>query len=231
MNRLTIKFTIMKTQIIIIALFFLTILNGCQDESLCLTGSGPVHTYEIQTEPFNAVTILGPVNLRYMQDNTTYVTVETQSEMFRHLSYHVEDNELIIGYKDNVRCFETEYGVWINVHAPVLRKINAEGVNEITTAGPIDQKRIEVVTEGTATVKLSGHVEEQILKGWGVLIVQNFSLQSDKTVIESDGVCNAEVSCSMVMDIDSKGSATIHYKGHPGISNTGKGTLTLHDAN
>ena len=221
----------MKSQIAIIAVLSVITLCRCEDDDLCLIGSGNVNTYQIEAATFEGVNIYGPVNLRYTQGSTKEVSVTCEPEMFHHLDYHVSDKTLYIGYRENITCFETEHEVWVNITHPDLSTIEADGVNEIVTAAPITQPIIEIDASGKSRVSLSGQVEQQILTVAGELEVRNFNLQSKRTFIDVSGSSDMEISCSEILDIDVSGSSTIHYKGHPHINRTVDGSLSLHDAN
>lgn len=217
----------MKTQILI-SIFCLSILFSCSEEDLCLTGSGQVETHELQTSAFENVTIYGPVNLRFRQSNSRTLTVVAEPEMYRNLSHTVINNTLFIGIEGNVRCFNTEYGIWIDVSAPNINYIKSQGMNEIVSDGPIYQDRIKIVTEGDATLQLSGVVREQVIAVSGALNAKNFDLQTERTVIKVEGSGDFEISCSDELDIDVRGSATVLYKGAPTIKVEKDGSLSLH---
>ena len=221
----------MKSQIAIIAFLSIVTLCRCEDDDLCLIGSGNVNTYQIEAASFEAVNIFGPVNLRYTQGSTTEVSATCEPEMFHHLDYHVSNKTLYIGYRENITCFETEHEVWINITHPDLSIIEADGVNEIVTTAPIAQPSINIEASGKVKVSLSGQVDEQILAVSGALQVRNFHLQSKRTFIDVSGSSDMEINCSETLDIDVSGSSTVYYKGHPHINRTVDGSLSLHDAN
>jgi hypothetical protein len=221
----------MKSQISIIAILSVITLCRCEEDDLCLIGSGNVNTYEIEAASFEAVNIFGPVNLRYTQGSTTEVSVTCEPEMYHHLDSHISDQTLYIGYRENITCFETDHEVWVNITHPDLSTIEADGVNEIVTTAPIAQPSINIDASGKVKVSLSGQVDEQILTVSGALQVRNFDLQSRHTQIDVSGSSEMEISCSETLEVDVSGSSTIYYKGHPDINRTVDGSLSLHDAN
>ena len=221
----------MKTQIAIIALLSFTMFWSCQEDELCLIGSGTVNTYEIESNEFDKVRILGPVNLRYAQGNTISVTVDAEPEMFQYLDHHVSHNTLQIGYEESIQCFKTAHQVWVNITHPELSTIEADGVTEIVTASPINQPRLIIDATGSIKVNLTGQVDEQIISSTGKLQVKNFDLQSKHTFIDTSGSSDLEINCSETLDIDVDGSSTIYYTGHPVINKNVDGSLRLNDAN
>lgn len=217
----------MKTSILI-ALISLFTLFGCSEEKLCLRGSGQVETHELQAGAFEDIYIYGPVNLRFRQSETVKLSVVAEPEMFSNLSYSIHDKSLFIGFEGNVSCFETEYGVWIDVSLPQLKYINAQGSNQIMSVGPIYQDRIKIVTDGAAKVQLAGSVQEQEISGSGSLMARNVDLLSARSSIKIDGSGDLEISCSDQLTIDVEGAATIAYKGTPAINIKKRGNLSLH---
>ena len=213
---------------ILVSMVCLSILFSCSDEKLCLRGSGRVETYELQAGAFEDIYIYGPVNLRFKQSETVNLSVVAEPEMFSNLSYRIHDKSLFIGFEGSVSCFETEYGVWVDVSLPQLKYINAQGSNEIMSVGPIYQDRIRIVTDGTAKVQLAGTVQEQDITVSGSLMARNFDLLSARTSIKIDGSGDLEIACSDQLTIDVEGAAMIAYKGEPAIKIEKRGSLSLY---
>jgi len=213
---------------ILISMVCLSVLFSCSEEKLCLRGSGRVETHELQAGAFEDIYIYGPVNLRFKQSETVKLSVVAEPEMFSNLSYRIHDKSLFIGFEGNVSCFETKYGVWVDVSLPELKYINAQGNNEIISIGPIYQDRIKIVTDGIAKVQLAGSVQEQHISVSGSLMARNLDLLSARTSINIDGSGDLEISCSDKLTIDVKGAATIAYKGAPAIHIEKKGDLSLY---
>ncbi len=215
----------------IISTFVLLFSQGCNEESLCLTGSGPVNEYELTMPDFEHVSLLGPINLRIKQGAKTTVMVEAESDIFSYMSYETKNETLKIGFKDNIRCFETDYGVWVNVTVPDLKSIYSSGISDIISDGDINFAQLELNISGTANIELTGKVAKQTIRTSGSVKVENFQLLTELTEIDISGSGDLEVSCSSELNIDVDGAATIAYIGSPSISQRSSGTLNLINAN
>lgn len=207
-------------------------LQACDnDDDLCLRGSGTVNDYDLELSEFDQVSLEGPVNLRVKQGATQKVVVVAEPEIYGPMSSTVSSKLLEIGYKDNITCFETDFGTWVNVTVPDINEIHVEGISEIESEGDLNLDRLEIRISGTAEVTLSGAADEQVLESSGVVTVRNFDLITTNTSIEISGSGDLEVNCSGNLDIKVSGAATIRYKGTPQITQDVSGSLTLINAN
>jgi hypothetical protein len=217
--------------LLIIAVIVLFAAQGCKEENLCLTGTGPVNNYDITTASFTNISLSGPINLRIKQGPELSVIVDAQSELFNSLSYEINSGTMEIGYKGNVTCFETDYGVWVNVTIPDIKNIETSGVSEIVSEGDLDLSYLKLDVSGTAKIELSGTADQQIIESSGEIEVKNFALLSKEVNIDVSGAADIEISCSEKLDIDVSGAADIYYKGTPNITQDSSGSLNLVDAN
>lgn len=213
--------------LVIVSLFS----QGCKEEDLCLIGSGTVNEYQLVVDNFENVSLFGPVNLRITQGADFDVMVEAEPEIFSALSYEVKNGTLEIGFKNNVSCFETDLGVWVNVTLPNIKNITSSGVSDIISIGDLNLNQLTIDVSGTASLELSGQVTNQTIKVSGVLDAKNFELLTNNTTIDVSGSGDFEISCAVNLDIDVSGIATVSYKGNPIISQDISGTLNLIDAN
>jgi len=217
--------------LLVITVCSMFILQGCKDEELCLIGSGKVQEYEVGVDDFKNVSLFGPINLRIKQGPEISVIVDAEPEIFSALSYDVKNETLEIGFKENVTCFETDYGVWINVTVPNIESIYQSGVSEIESNGDLALSELHLNISGNADITLSGQVDNQTIISSGVLHAENFALLSTTTSIDVSGVADIELTCSDNLDIEVDGSAKISYKGNPTISRDVSGELDLINAN
>ena len=205
--------------------------QGCKEEDLCLIGSGTANEYQLGIDDFENISLFGPVNLRITQGADFEVMVEAEPEIFSSLSYEVKNGTLEIGFKNNVSCFETDLGVWVNVTLPNIKNITSSGVSDIISIGDLNLNQLTIDVSGTANLELSGQVTNQTIKVSGVLDAKNFELLTNNTTIDVSGSGDFEISCAVNLDIDVSGIATVSYKGNPSISQDISGTLNLIDAN
>lgn len=217
--------------LLVIAICSTIILQGCNDEDLCLIGSGTVNEYQIAVDDFEEVSLMGPINLRIKQGSQISVSVDAEPEMFGKLSYEVKNETLEIGFEENVTCFETDFGVWVNITVPNIEAIYQSGVSEIRSDGDLTLTALRLNVFGTADISLSGQVVNQSILSSGVVNAKNFNFLSTATDIDVSGVADIEISCSDNLNIEVDGSAKISYKGNPTISQDVSGELDLINAN
>ncbi len=216
--------------------FYLTIslfaLQACDnDDDLCLRGSGTVSDHPLELNEFDQVSLMGPVNLRITQGTPQTVVVVAEPEIYGPMSYVVNSNLLEIGYKENVTCFETDFGAWVNTTIPDINEIHVDGISEIESDGDLNLDRLVIEISGTAEIALSGTADDQVIESSGVVTARNFGLVTTNTTIEISGSGDLEVNCSGKLDIKVSGAATVRYKGTPQITQDVSGTLTLINAN
>lgn len=221
----------MKRHFIISLLTIFTLASCDKDDDLCLIGSGQANDYPLELASFSGVSLAGPINLRITQGEPQETVVVAEPEMFQELTYKVNNGMLEIGFENDVTCFETELGVWVNVTTPNINRVFVTGVSEIVSDGPLDIDDLEINAEGTCDVSLSGSVTNQELISSGVLTVQNFEFESSSTEINISGVGDISINCQDNLDIRISGAATIRYKGNPTITQNVSGSLDLINSN
>lgn len=202
-------------------------LISCDEESICLIGSGHTRNYPLSVASFTEVTLLGPVNLNIRQGDVSSVEVIAEPEMMAELDYQVHDGELEIGYQGNVSCFETVHGVWIEITVPTVDRINVFGVSEIKSVGDLYLDHLVLDINGVGNVELSGEVQNQSIRVDGSASIHNLALQSSTTSIKVRGSAEIEVAVSDQLNIDLEGSASITYEGSPSINKDVEGNLEL----
>lgn len=220
----------MKIFQIIIALVIGATFMACEDD-LCLQGSGNLQQYDINVDDISGVALIGPINLNVSQGSAQEITVDAEPELFTELTYSVKDRVLEIGYKGNVECFDTDYGVLVNVTVPDLNYISVNGISVIKTIGELEIDKLDLSISGSAEVTLTGKAENQHIDLSGELNTYNFGFEVTNLSMDISGLANMEVNCTSAMDIEVSGSADIAYKGDPQINQNVSGSLNLTDSN
>ncbi|NMM47848.1 GIN domain-containing protein [Marinigracilibium pacificum] len=210
---------------------FSLILTSCDDEDLCLTGSGTVSDYELDLVQFNNVSLEGPINLRITQGSTQKVVIAAEPSLYGPLYHYVRDGRLFVGYDENVRCFNTDFGVWVNITVPDLNSIHVDGKSEIESSGDLILDDLHISNSGECKVSLTGTIDDQEFDTEGKISVFNSEVSSKNVSIDVEGSGYFEVNCQEIMNIDVEGSATIRYTGKPQIYQDVEGALELIDAN
>ncbi len=215
----------------LLAVALATAFFSCEDEDLCLIGSGTAHTYPLELADFTAIGLQGPVNLEITQGTTQAVEVVAEPEMFEALDYSVKSGTLIIGYEGNVSCFETDHGVWINITLPELSSIAQSGISEIVSNGELELDVLVLSLEGESKVEITGTVGAVAYNIAGLTDVNCFELETEAVSINLAGEGDFEVSCSRTLNLNVAGAAVVRYKGTPQITQNVQGTLELIDSN
>ena len=204
-----------------------TLQFGCNDEGLCLSGSGTLQTYEIPVSTIENVSLMGPINLRIVQSDRESVKITCEPEAFHELVYHANNKLLNIGFEKNIQCLGNIQEVWVNLQVKELKNIYVMGDSQIENTGTLFLNRLSVDIEGNAKVSLAGKVVDQIIYVNGSSIINNASLLSKNTHITVMGSADIQVACSEQMDIIVDGRAEVDYKGSPEIYREVKGSLQL----
>ena len=218
-------------KIVITALIVMTYLfQSCDEDRTCLHGGGIVNSYDLSLESFNRVFLYGPINLRITQGNEQSISIVAEPELYNPLEHKVVNEQLMVGYND-INCFDTDHGVWVNITVPDLTEIITEGKNTILSEGQLDLAKLSINTSGSATVELSGQVAIQEINSDGTITVNNLNLLTQTTTINMAGSCDINISCSEVLDVDVEGAAKIAYSGDPSITQKSEGSLSLSKLN
>jgi len=200
--------------------------TACDDDAVCLRGDGDVQEYELNVSDFNRISLSGPIDLVVKQGSTQSVTVRAEAPMYAELEYKVSNKEFEIGY-DNVRCFETNYGVEILVTVPELKEISVSGVSMIESDGQLILDNLDINVSGSAEVALEGEAETCDIEVSGTIEVYNFGFVNQKTTIDISGSADMEIFTEDELDIKISGSAVIEYMGTPTIDKNVSGSLDL----
>jgi hypothetical protein len=155
------------------------IYPSCSDDDrlICVEGSGTTNDYPLDDlASFNEVALFGPVNLRISQGPEQEVFVTAEPETFEYVVHEVVNGRLEIGIKENVDCYETDFGVWINMTVPDLEAMFVVGASEIESSGDLDLDKLVLDVVGAANVILTGAVEEMLIDVNGQAFLTNFDL-------------------------------------------------------
>ncbi len=216
----------MRTTILFMLLFAVAFTACDDDDALCLKGDGNVQEYELDLAAFEEIHLEGPVDLEISQGPVQSVLVRAEAPMFNDLEYRVKDNELEIGY-DDIRCFETDFGVTVIVTLPNIKSISVDGGSEIMSTGELDLERLEIDVDGSAVIMLEGQAETCEIDVSGSIEAYNFEFINQRTDIDISGSAEMEVFTEEELNIDVSGSATIRYMGDPEVDQDVSGSLDL----
>jgi hypothetical protein len=152
-------------------------------------------------------------------------------EVGEHIEYEIDGQLLEVGIKESIRCFETDFGITVEITVPDIQKVFVVGVSSVTSIGSLELDVIDIDVTGVAEVSLTGSANTQILDATGTLEVNNFEFVTDETRVNIGGVGDLEITCESTLDIFVSGTATIRYKGNPTITQNVTGSITLINSN
>ena len=175
---------------------------------------------------FSKISLEGPVDLIVKQGYPQEVIVRAEAPMYSELEYKVQNNELEIGY-ENVRCFETDYGVTVLATIPDIDAIRISGSSMVTSDGELDLGRIDLDVSGEAEFMLEGEAETCDIDVSGSIEVYNFGFVNQRTDINISGSGEMEIFTEDELDVRVSGSAVIKYMGEPTIDKSVSGSLDL----
>ncbi|AWW31416.1 DUF2807 domain-containing protein [Echinicola strongylocentroti] len=221
----------MKLNTIYSALIAAVLFCSCTDNNLCIKGDGEVKEYDLEVGEFDEVSLSGPIDLTIVQGEVQSLKVLAESQLMEALEYDVRGGELMIGFRDKVKCLKSTKGVRVIATVPDIHKISIDGDSEINNVGNLALTDLTIECHGDAEVVLFGTVDRQFFVVDGKIEVENFGLVSAETTIEVNGKGEFEVNCTEVMYIDVNGKADVDYKGHPRVYQDVNGLLDLDDAN
>ena len=215
----------MRITAFFILLFAIT-FTACDDDAVCLKGDGNVQEYDLDVSAFDRISLSGPIDLEIKQGATQSVIVRAESEMYSELEYKVSNKEFEIGY-DNVKCFETAYGVTVLVTVPELKEISVSGESTVLSDGLLELDDLDINISGTAEIMLEGEAENCDIDVSGTIKTYNFGFINQSTDIDISGSAEMEIFTEKELDIRISGSAIIRYMGDPTIDKSVSGSLEL----
>ncbi|GGF49397.1 GIN domain-containing protein [Echinicola rosea] len=221
----------MKRKTICSALMVSVLFFSCTDNNLCIKGDGEVKEYDLEVDEFDEVALEGPIDLTIVQGEVQSLTILAESQLMEALEYDVRGGELMVGFRDKVKCLKSTKGVRVVATIPDIHKISIDGDSEVENVGNLSLTDLTIECHGEAEVELFGTVVRQFYIVDGKIEVENFGLVSAETSIEVNGKGEFEVNCTETMFIDINGKADVDYKGHPRIYQEVNGLLDIDDAN
>ncbi|AGA78163.1 head GIN domain-containing protein [Echinicola vietnamensis] len=221
----------MKRNTIYLAMMMAALLSACSDDHLCIKGDGELKDYVLEVDDFDEVSLSGPIDLTVVQGDEQSLVVQAESQLMEVLEYDVRGSELMVGFKDKVKCLKSTKGVRVIATVPDLQWISIDGDSEIDNEGSLQLADLTIECHGEGEVELVGTVDRQFFVVDGKMEVENFGMISRETRIEVNGKAEFEVNCTDELYIDVNGKADVAYKGNPRIYQDVNGLLDLDDAN
>lgn len=144
----------MKKSLLLFAVLFAAVLTACTLRSTTVN-RGKTVTKNIRTAPFNAVSMLGGVDVHYVQDSVRSVKVVAPIGEMKRFTVYTEDSMLIIKPKDNgwrfFRSVSNDIDVYVT--SPDLIGVNIAGSGDFEAKGHVDTDNMELGISGSGEIK------------------------------------------------------------------------------
>ena len=238
-----------KTLIIIFLSFQFNHLEAQNWFSRGASGSGDKTTKTIQTEDYDIIQAIGPIDIHLKKGKEGIIEVTTSDNLHQYLEVESKNNRLEISLKRGVNIRNGHFE--LNVPFESLSKIKLSGSGTIDTQDPITGKILEVSlsgsgdidldlktqevniqVSGSGDIELSGTSENLNLQISGSADYSGLALDTQNTSIEISGSGDANVVAHKTLNARISGSGSVHYKGKPDKINTkvsGSGSIKTID--
>ena len=198
---------------------------------------------------FVAVDVSGGLDVMFRQSENCSVIVETQDNLTNDLDIFVRDDILHIHFEKSTNMLgRPRYKAYI--FAPRLEAAALSGsagaadwdtvVAEdfsLTVSGSVnininvEAAKLDVNASGSSVVRLSGKADLVSISQSGSGSVDTFDLPVRNAVVVRSGSGRVDVAASDSLDVVSRGSGEVRYKGYPSITQSVSGSGSIHRVN
>ncbi len=205
-------------------------------------GNGKITVESLHPGEFHSVDLGGAYDVMIVQGPESEVRIETDSNLFQHITTGIKNGELTISSEGILRPTKN---IAVTITSPNYTAIDIEGSSDVKASTPITSNdlqldlegsgsfnmevhalRLKSSIEGSGDIKLTGdtHSHSVVIDGSGDLAAGN--LTSDTTKIEVNGSGDAALNVASRLDASITGSGSVRYKGdvkdvHTSITGSG----------
>lgn len=221
-----------------IAILFFVLLGVSFSSCHSIIGTGDVVTVQRKVSDFSQVnsSISGKVIIT--QGNEYKVTVKAQQNIADVLETYLENDVLIIKYKNNT-MISTNEQIEVDVTLPKVIDVSLEGSGDIVISNGLtadnlsldisgsgsiisDQliaKKLEVAIAGSGDLKVkNGNADNGDLSISGSGSIDLNGMKFQKCSVRVAGSGDAKVNAAEKLDVSIAGSGSVYYIGNPAIS-------------
>lgn len=213
-------------------------------------GKGEMTTVSFPCGDFSKLTVEIFGELYYTAEESDDVTIELQENLVEYLAIKTDNGTLTIDSERSFNITDDSKNPKIYVSAPMLEKLQVDGLITIKKADKItadsfeldlsgicdgkldlDVKELNADISGMGNIVLTGTADNAHIEMSGTGNFEAIDLQTKETIIDTSGMGNVEISCSDKLTVDISGIGGVTYKGNPSVSPTitGMGKLTKSD--
>jgi len=223
------KFRIRKH---IFSLFIVTSLlaiAGCLDhgtDDQRIYGSGNLISQNRPVRDFSAVSVEGSADVQLIPSETTALSIEADDNIIDKVITEVENGKLHIYLE---KGSYTNITVKAYVSMKKLEGIECKGSASFVTSKPFTMDYIKCLVNGTASIKLSGTANKEVIEINGTGNISNYALEAREAVVNISGTGAVQVTAIDKLDATISGTGSIIYAGDPPVVNQkifGVGSIT-----
>lgn len=209
-------------------------------------GNGNITTETRTVSAFDQLDIGSALEVVLVQGDSTFVKVETDSNLQPYIEVYNEGNELHIRQKNNTSISATQKSK-VYVTAPVLERLAISGACKLTAASPINSNgkfNIEIsgASEAEMTIKatsvslnmdgasvadLKGEASDFTVDASGSCHLKAFGLSASNVDIKLEGASSVEVSPTAKLMASATGASKVYYKGNVAPAYTLNGASSI----
>jgi hypothetical protein len=204
-------------------------LNAC--DRYCIEGSGKIESEYRVVSDFSSVENNTSFDVKITYDTITSIRVDADENLIDLIKTSVRDGNLIID-SDNDQCVKSYRNVLINIHIPLLEKIELNGSGSVdiysfncsnfvvknTGSGDIDIRELTtndltLVLSGSGDVYMDGTAQEANYSVSGSGDINGFDMKVENATVKNSG--SGDISCYVNNNLDVKlsGSGDVVYAG------------------
>ena len=183
-------------------------------------GSGILLTETIQLEQFDRLMLEGVGTARIVMGGESSLEITTDDNMRPLLDIHVEDGNLVIRNKEEIRPSV----LLLLVHTPILHAIDLTGDTSIEVAD-FSGETFSIGIHGPGRAHVTGLVNQLAVKIMGNGIVQAQELIGKEATIDIQGPGDVTVHTTDRLAVNCEGSGKVRYSGSPVVEGDCSGNV------
>lgn len=192
------------------------VLSSCTKDHI--RGGGPKDTVTRNVANFTNVSGSGNSNVFITQGAEFKVEVKGYSNLLPYFETEVINNELQLGYRDNISVKNDNIEVFITM--PFLTGVKLSGSGEIKTNGNFSgNTRFEAFIAGSGNIIIAqGSAKQFFASIAGSGSINAINMVAEKAEVHSTGSGNTEITATQELKVRISGSGNVYYKGSPQIT-------------
>jgi hypothetical protein len=204
----------MKRVLIIVS--FSLLLFSCSKEKV--RGGGSVITENRNLANFTGITVFGSSAVQITQGSSFRVEVRGYGNLLPYYETRIVNNNLEMGYKNNVNVKNDNIQVLITM--PALNSISLHGSGNISTTGIFaGNTNFNAFIAGSGNINFSSGSTQNFnssIEGSGNIYTLNMVTDNAETHISGSG--NTEITANNQLKVTIAGSGNVYYRGTPVIT-------------